>query len=142
MKAAQWIDRVKQVKGWDSDYRVAKSLGFKGNTISMYRAHGGTMDDTICMKVAQALEIDPALVLTDQAMERAKDAETRSAWSAVLQRLGGVAAGVLAVVGVNPALLDDVGRLCALCKPEPPPAKPARRRPVMSAMARTLAGAR
>ena len=141
MKAAQWIDRVKQAKGWDSDYRVAKSLGFKGNTISMYRAHGGTMDDTICMKVAQALEIDPALVLTDQAMERSKDAETRSAWSAVLDRLGGVAAGVLVAVGVSPTLLNDVAGLCALCKPETVP-KSTRRRPVMVAMARTLAAAR
>jgi hypothetical protein len=141
MKAAQWIDRVKQAKGWDSDYRVAKSLGFKGNTISMYRAHGGTMDDTICMKVAQALEIDPALVLTDQAMERSKDAETRSAWSAVLDRLGGVAAGVLVAVGVSPTLLNDVAGLCALCKPETA-SKSTRRRPVMSAMARTLSAAR
>ena len=141
MKAAQWIDRVKQAKGWDSDYRVAKSLGFKGNTISMYRAHGGTMDDTICMKVAQALDIDPALVLTDQAMERSKDAETRSAWSAVLDRLGGVAAGVLVAVGVSPMLLNDVAGLCALCKPETVP-KSTRRRPVMVAMARTLSAAR
>lgn len=38
----------------------------------MYRAHGGLMDEAISLKVAQALEIDPTVVLVDQAMERAK----------------------------------------------------------------------
>lgn len=103
MKAAEWIDRVRAKNGYPSDYAVAKALGFKGNTISMYRSHGGTMDDGICLKVATALEIDPAIVLTDQAMERAKDVGARSAWAAVLQRLGGVAAGVLVAVGVSTA---------------------------------------
>lgn len=141
MKAAEWIDRVRSAKGLPSDYAAAKEIGLTRQAISKYRSRESTLDESICLNVAHTLGIDPALVLADQAMERAKDAEARSAWSAVLDRLGGVAAGVLAVVGVNPALLDDVAALCALCKPETVP-KSTRRRPVMSAMARTLSAAR
>lgn len=101
MKAAEWINRVKKARGWESDYRVAKELGFKANTISMYRTHGGTMDDTIALKVANSLEIDPAIVLADQAMERSKDAEARGAWATILQRLGGVAATILVAAGLG-----------------------------------------
>lgn len=79
MKAADWIDRVKARKGWESDYRVAKELGFRPNTISMYRSHGGPMDEAIAIKVANALEINPAGVVIDQAAERAKDAAIRAA---------------------------------------------------------------
>lgn len=45
MKAADWIDRVKEVKNWPTDYRVAKELGFRTSTISQYRSRGGAMDE-------------------------------------------------------------------------------------------------
>ena len=70
MKAADWIDRVKAVKGWDSDYRVAKELKFKPNTISMYRSHGGPMDESIAIKVADALGLNPVGIIIDQTAER------------------------------------------------------------------------
>ena len=146
MKAAEWIDRVKVSKGFDSDYRAGKELGFSRNTISNFRCNrNATMDESSAMKVAHALDLDPAIVLADQAMERAKDGEARTAWASILERLGGVAAGLLVCVGVNPALLDDVAALCALCKPDDaspaPSARPSRRpgrRAVMASMARTL----
>lgn len=101
MKAADWIDRVKLVKGWETDYRVSKELIVSRNTISTYRSKGTTLEEDTAMKVAHALEIDPAIILADQAMERAKNEEARSAWAAVLQRLGGVAAGFLIAVGAT-----------------------------------------
>ncbi len=88
MKASEWIDRVKTAKGWPSDYRAAKELGFKANTISTYRASGAPMDETISLKVAEALAIDPIIILADQAMERAKDETARSAWAGILAKLG------------------------------------------------------
>lgn len=73
MKAAEWIDKLKAARGWESDYRVAKELGFKPNTISGYRAHGTPMDEAIAIKVAQALGEKPEAVLLDQFAERVKD---------------------------------------------------------------------
>lgn len=87
MKAAQWIDRVKAHRGWESDYRVAKELGFRANTISMYRAHGGPMDETIALKVAGALGINPAGIIIDQLSERTKSPEVRSTLSKMADQL-------------------------------------------------------
>lgn len=92
MKAFEWIDKLKTARGWNSDYRVAKELSFKANTISMYRAHGGPMDENIAIKVASALGERPEAVLLDQYAERTKNPAVRS------------------------ALLDAASRLCILCK--------------------------
>ncbi|MCM3565943.1 hypothetical protein [Hydrogenophaga intermedia] len=109
MKAAEWIDRVKAAHGWESDYRVAKELGFRPNTISQYRAHGTTLDDAIAIKVAAALGEAPELVLIDQAAERSKSEAARSALSAALRRLGGVAASILLATGMAPNVSNGAG---------------------------------
>lgn len=109
MKAADWIDRVKTVRGWDSDYRVAKELGFRPNTISQYRSHGTTLDDAIAIKVASALGEPPEVVLIDQAMERSKSDEARTALAGLLRRLGGVAASILLATGMAPNVSNGAG---------------------------------
>ena len=91
MKAYEWIDRVKSARGWDSDYRVAKELGFRSNTISQYRSHGGTLDENIAIKVADAIGEKPEAIILDQAAERVKSPEVRA------------------------ALFDAARRLCILC---------------------------
>ena len=105
MKAAAWIDRVKAAKGVQSDYAVAKVLELSRATISKYRSTTPTLDEETALKVAYALSIDPAIVLTDQAMERARNAEARSAWSAVLERLGGVAVSIFLTAGLGWSML-------------------------------------
>lgn len=102
MKASAWIDKVKAARGWESDYRVAKELNLGRQTVSTYRSRpSATMDEDAALKVAHALEIDPVIILADQAMERAKNDEARSAWAEILQRLGGVAAGLFVAVGMG-----------------------------------------
>lgn len=101
MKAANWIDRVKAAKGLTSDYAAAKALEITTSTVSWYRRVADkTLDEDTAVKVAHALEINPALVLADQAMERAKNEEARSAWGAVMERLGGMAVSILLGAGM------------------------------------------
>jgi hypothetical protein len=88
MKAAVWIDRVKSAKGWESDYRVAKELGTSRAVVSSYRAKTPTMDEEMAFKVALALDVDPVVILADQAMERAKSEPAKKAWKEVLDKLG------------------------------------------------------
>lgn len=141
MKAADWIDRAKQAQGWESDYRAAKGLQLSRQAISEYRSRSATMDDDVSLRVAQACGVDPAVILADQAMERARTDSARSAWAAVLQRLGGVAAGALLAVGVGSApapaqaaQLDSSGRpVCITLTP-----KRTRRRGALQAMADAL----
>ncbi len=93
MKAADWIDRVKASKGWESDYRVAKELEFSRNTIGTYRSgRSNTMDEETAIKVAMALNIDPAAVIIDQVAERSK------------------------VPAISAALHKVANQLCILCK--------------------------
>jgi transcriptional regulator with XRE-family HTH domain len=87
MKASEWIDRVKAVKHWDSDYRVAKELGFSRNTIAMYRTKTPTMDEDTSIKVAAALGMNPAGIIVDQVAERSKLPEVRAALSKVAREL-------------------------------------------------------
>ncbi len=89
MKASAWIDRVKTAKGWESDYRAAKELGFSPNTISSYRRGKSiTFDENSAVKVADILGIDPIVVLADQAMEHAKSEPAKKAWATALEKLG------------------------------------------------------
>jgi transcriptional regulator with XRE-family HTH domain len=88
MKAADWIDRIKVVKHWESDYRVAKELGVSRNTISTYRAgRSNTMDEDTSVMVASSLGINPVIVLVDQALERAKNDDARRSWAEVIKSL-------------------------------------------------------
>eukprot|EP01031_Cornospumella_fuschlensis_P003352 gene3352-4169_t len=75
MKAAEWIDRVKKQRGWDSDYRVAKEIGLSRQTVSTYRARQSTLDEDAAIKVAGALGERPEAVLLDQYAERTKNPE-------------------------------------------------------------------
>jgi hypothetical protein len=87
MNAYQWIERVKSVRGFETNYRAAKELGMHPNVISTYKTRGGTMDEEAAVKVAEVLGIDPIIILADQAMERSKSEKARSAWAGVLGRL-------------------------------------------------------
>ncbi|WP_288254057.1 helix-turn-helix domain-containing protein [uncultured Hydrogenophaga sp.] len=88
MKAHEWIDRLKEARGLDSDYKAAKALGVKPQTVSNYRARGSTLDDEMAMRVASALGAPPEAVILDQTMERTKNDEARSALAGLLKRLG------------------------------------------------------
>lgn len=85
MKAAAWIDRLKAERGWDSDYRVAKELGVGRAAVSRYRNSGTTLDDDIAVKVAQALAVEPEIIILDQHAERTSSEPARAALSGLLQ---------------------------------------------------------
>lgn len=87
MKASKWIDRVKVKKNLPSDYAAAKLLGMTQSAISVLRVRESTLSDEASLNVAMSLEIDPVIVLIDQALERAKTDETRNAWAKAINTL-------------------------------------------------------
>jgi transcriptional regulator with XRE-family HTH domain len=89
MKAAAWIDRVKVARGWESDYRAAQELGVARATVSKYRSRDSTLDEDTAVRVAAALGQPAEIILIDQAAERSKNIEVRSALARVLALLGG-----------------------------------------------------
>ena len=101
MQAAEWIDRLKKAKGWDSDYRVSKELGITRGAMSEIRnGRTHTLGEDTSIKVAEVLGEQPEIVLLDQLMERSKSTQARSALQRVLQGLGGVAASLLVACGL------------------------------------------
>lgn len=87
MKAADWIDKVKAARGWDTDYRVAKELGLSKQTIGSYRGKVVTMDEDTAIKVAQALGEKPEAILLDQFAEKVKDQAISTALHKVARSL-------------------------------------------------------
>lgn len=87
MKASDWIDRVKEVTGWETDYRVAKELGINRNNISNYRTKTPTLDEDTAEKIAAVLGINPAGIILDQVAERSKNPATKSLLAAEAERL-------------------------------------------------------
>lgn len=92
MKASEWIDRAKALRGIDSDYGIAKAIGLSRQTVSSYRNKIATLDEDSAIRVANFLGERPEAIILDQAAERVKSPEVRA------------------------ALLDAARRLCILCK--------------------------
>lgn len=88
MKAADWIDRVKAARGWDSDYRAAKELGMTRSGMSSIRTgESVTLREETAIKVAQALGVDPVGIIIDQVAERSKDENVSTALHKVARQL-------------------------------------------------------
>ena len=93
MKASEWIDRVKKLHSWPSDYKAAQELKITRSSMSEIRnGHTLTLGEDTAIRVAAALGERPEAVLLDQYAERTKTPEVRA------------------------ALLDAARRLCILCK--------------------------
>ena len=89
MKASKWIDRVKVKNNLPSDYAAAKLLGMTQSAISVLRVRESTLSDETSFNVATSLGINPAIVLVDQSIERAKTETARRAWAEVINVLIG-----------------------------------------------------
>ena len=91
----EFLDSVKVKYGLVSDYALAKRLGVSQPTVSTYRTKRLKMEDRVCLRVAELLDIYPAIVLACVHSERAKTDAEKSAWKLIYERLGGIAASVL-----------------------------------------------
>ncbi len=98
----EFLDAVKARHALQSDYALAKTLGVTHQMTSGYRAGKVFLGDSTAIKVANLLEIDPAIVIAAVHGERAKRPDEKAVWHAMLERLSGVAATVL--IGVTALL--------------------------------------
>lgn len=97
----QWLDAAK-AKHSLSDYALAPKLGIGKGQMSRYRNGYDFLSDDVAIKLAELLGMDnPAEIIASAHAERAKSSEVREFWSALAERLGGIAAGVLIAVGVG-----------------------------------------
>lgn len=134
MRSAQYLDAVIERHGLKNDAELAQHLGLVKSAISHYRTGRNFMNNEVCLKVAQALDMDnPLPIIMAADMDRAERAGQRSLWEVFSKRLAPQAAPaslavLVAVVSdsvtnfvTSPALhakLDAVARLghLALCQ--------------------------
>lgn len=92
---ATLLDAYKAKMGIASDYALAKHFDVNKQHISQYRCGARGLGDDRAVRIAQALGIDPGVVLVSLQAERAQKAQNEpifSALSGLLRRLDTVAA--------------------------------------------------
>ncbi|MGK5049349.1 DUF3693 domain-containing protein [Janthinobacterium sp. GB4P2] len=82
----QFLDAVKEKLGIESDYALAKRLGFSLSTVSNYRTGRRVLDDDAALTIALALDVHPFTVIASVNAERAKTPEQRARWSGVMEK--------------------------------------------------------
>lgn len=85
MTTIEYLDAVKAAKGISSDYALAKLLGFPLSSVSSYRTGRRFFDDDAALTVAQALNINPLIVIAAVNAERAKTPEMRARWLGLVE---------------------------------------------------------
>lgn len=122
MKTTDYLDALRAHYDLPSDYALAKKWGVSRQFISNYRSGRHTFDDSNAIKVANWLNIDPAIVLADMHAERSKTPEARAAWRSIAKRLTSAAAAlllgfvVLAGSVPGPTFAAIASADCILCK--------------------------
>lgn len=91
----EFLDAVKAKHCLTSDYALSKFLCESNQRISNYRVKRSFLDDSMAVKVAEALEIDPLYVIASVHAERAKKETEKKVWTDILEKLGGIAASVV-----------------------------------------------
>lgn len=89
MRSEKYLDAVRERYGLKSDAALAEFLGVKTQGgISHYRSGRRTMDNELCLRIAQALEMpDPMPVIMSADMDRAERAGQHSLWEVFSKRI-------------------------------------------------------
>ena len=77
------LDEVRKAKSIESDYKLAKLLGVRTQTISNYRNGHAQMNDEIALRTATMIGRAPGPLLAQLAAERAKNPEVAKVWREV-----------------------------------------------------------
>lgn len=81
------IDKARSLCTPPTDYRLAKVLGIKTQTLSRVRNRHGTLDNEAATKLAMLLQQDPMDVIALMEVARAKTPEKRAFWESRLPRI-------------------------------------------------------
>lgn len=107
------LDAVKKANGWESDYRLAKSLGINPNAVSNYRSKRSLPDELTVQKLAAAAGLDADVLTAQVQAARSRSSEAKSMWERIALRLqsAAVTASVSALFFFSPMSQDPHGAL-------------------------------
>ena len=105
MKTIDYLELIKnnnRVKGQPcSDYRAAQLLQIDRSAIVRYK-QGRQMDDEVAIRAADLLSLDPAAVLLDMQINRAKTPDIKSTWEKIRKALNNTTAALLTAAILSP----------------------------------------
>jgi len=108
------LDKYARKFNLETDYQIAKHLGCTTGTISNYRSRKTKMDPTTCVQIAEAIRIDPMLVIAKIKMESNPTRRENSVWGKYAGRAFFLAAAVSALLTTydsanaqKPHMVDD-----------------------------------
>ena len=81
------LDRAKRVQKVTSDYKLSLTTGIGESSLFAYRNKGVLPDEINCIKLADAMGEDPALLTVEMQAQRAKTPEAREVWMTIARRL-------------------------------------------------------
>ncbi len=103
----KYLDALKARHGSISDYRAAQILGVTRASVSKWRNGLDSFSPTSAEKVANALGIDPARVVIEAQIDRAKTPEERHIWEDILRKATGAACALVLAFGLFATLPSD-----------------------------------
>lgn len=115
----KYIADLKDKKGIESDYAIAKYLGITKASLSAIK-NGGSVRDETALKIADELGIDPEEIIFVATAQRTKNPRVKKVWEKI-SKISGIAASLLlATEAVNSTLLHGMAAVyesikCILC---------------------------
>lgn len=103
MKIERYLDALMEAQNLKTDRQLAEVLGVRPNTVSQWRAGTRTVENEMCLRLAQLLGLeDPVQVIMSADMDRAERAGQRSLWEVFSKRMASSAApATLAVLAAG-----------------------------------------
>lgn len=90
MKSIEWLDKAKEAQNLKSDNALANALGIDRAVISQHRRkRSGVLNDETAYKIAELLDINPAVIMADQHAEGSKNKEIREIWQQIAKTVTG-----------------------------------------------------
>lgn len=94
MKTLEYLEALKKTKGW-SDYRIEKEFDLSEGAVAHWRKGRSVMNDTVCAKLQDALDIHDDRIIYAANEERSVKESDRAFWRS---RLDSIAASVAALL--------------------------------------------
>ena len=91
------LDEIKNAKGIETDYALAKALDLPRARICDYYKGTRTPDEFACLKIAEALGKPLNTIIATVKACSEKDEKRREVWETYFKRIGGLAASMTSV---------------------------------------------
>jgi len=111
-KFIDYINEMKEIKGFKTDKEIADYLGITKASMSNIR-HGKGVRQNTADKIADTLKAPKEDIYLASRVAQENDPEAKKIWEKIAKKYEGIAASILAVTALSPSIASIQ---CILCK--------------------------